>query len=144
VQESTWPSVGDELPPLTKQFERSQLVVFAAGSGDFNPLHFDPNWPQARVIGDNIVHGRLKYASLGQLVSNWLGHRGSVRRIAASYRGMDYCGQQLTCRGRVTAISDDEGQRVVDLELWTENASGERTTVGAAEVVLTAPPSDMT
>ena len=55
VQESTWPSVGDELPPLTKKFERSQLVVFAAGSGDFNPLHFDPNWPQARVIGDNIV-----------------------------------------------------------------------------------------
>jgi hypothetical protein len=64
----------------------------------------------------------LKYTSLGQLVSKWLSHRGTVRRIAASYRGMDYCGRPLTRRGRVTDIAEDEGQRIGDLELWTENA----------------------
>ena len=129
-------SVGDELPPLTKVLDRSQLVKYAAGSGDFNPLHFDPEFPQAISIGDNIVHGRLKYAALGQLVSDWLGHRGWVRRISAQYRGMDRRGAAFTCKGRVSALREDGGNKVVELELWTESAEGRRTTSGTAEVVL--------
>jgi len=136
VHTSTQPAVGDELEPITKELDREQLVKYAAGSGDFNPLHFDPDFPQARDIGDNIVHGRLKYAALGQLVSEWLGHVGFVRRISASYLGMDRRGETFTCRGRVTAVRVADGRNVVELELWTENSEGKRTTEGAAEVVL--------
>lgn len=77
MSESATIAVGDELPPLTKTLDRLDLVKYAAGSGDFNPLHYDPDFPQARDIGDNIVHGRLKYAALGRVVSDWLSHRGS-------------------------------------------------------------------
>ena len=129
--------MGDELPPITKTPGRLDLVKYAAGSGDFNPLHYDPDFPQAREIGDNIVHGRLKYAALGQLVSDWLGHRGFIRRISASYRGMDHRGQSFTCHGRVTGVSEEHGRRIVELELWTEAADGRRTTEGAAEVAFT-------
>jgi acyl dehydratase len=130
------PAVGDELEPITKTLDREQLVKYAAGSGDFNPLHYDPDFPQARDIGDNIVHGRLKYAALGQLVSDWLGHAGFVRRISASYLGMDRRGEPFTCRGRVSGVRQEDGRNVVELELWTENSEGKRTTEGAAEVVL--------
>lgn len=129
-------SVGDLLEPLTKGPDRSQLVKYAAGSGDFNPLHFDPDFPQAIEIGDNIVHGRLKFAALGQLVSDWLQHEGWVRRLSAQYRGMDRRGAQFTCRGQIAALRDERGMKLVALELWTENRDGERTTVGNAEVVL--------
>ena len=129
-------SIGQELPPLTKSPDRVHLVQYAAGSGDFNPLHYDPEHPQAREIGENVVHGRLKYAALGQLVSDWLGHRGWVRRISARYSGMDRRGETFTCRGRVVGVRDDGARTLVDLELWTESASGARTTVGEAEVVL--------
>jgi acyl dehydratase len=132
------PAVGDELEPVAKTLDRSQLVLYAAGSGDFNPLHFDPEFPQAVDIGDNIVHGRLKYAALGQLVSDWLGHAGFIRRLSASYRGMDRRGETFTCRGTVTSVRDEDGRRVVELELWTESADGRRTTEGAAEVVFDA------
>ena len=130
-------AVGDELPPITRTLDRLQLVLYAAGSGDFNPLHYDPDFPQARQIGDNIVFGRLKYAALGQLVSDWLGHQGFIRRISASYRGMDRRGQSFTCRGRVTGLRQERGQRIAELELWTEGSDGRRTTEGTAEVVLT-------
>ena len=33
-------NVGDELPTLTKAPDRAQLVLYCAGSGDFNPLHW--------------------------------------------------------------------------------------------------------
>ena len=128
--------VGDELPPITKTLDRLHLVLYAAGAGDFNPLHYDPDFPQARQIGDNIVFGRLKYAALGQLVSDWLGHQGFIRRISASYRGMDRRGQSFTCRGRVTGLREEQGTGIVELELWTEGVDGQRTTEGAAEVAM--------
>jgi acyl dehydratase len=130
------PGVGDELPALEKAPDREQLVKYAAGSGDFNPLHYDPDFPQARAIGDNIVHGRMKYAAMGQLVSDWLGHRGWIRRITAQYRGMDNRGATFTCRGRVVDVRDEGGARVVEVEVWTEDANGATTTTGRAEVVL--------
>jgi acyl dehydratase len=129
-------SVGDELPALAKSPDREQLVKFAAGSGDFNPLHFDADFPQALELGDNLVHGRLKYAAMGRLVSDWLGHEGWIRRISARYRGMDLRGAEFTCRGRVTDLREEGGFQIVELELWTENAEGTRTTIGSAEVVL--------
>ena len=130
-------NVGDTLPELTKTPDRSQLVKYAAGSGDFNPLHFDPDFPQARQIGDNIVHGRMKYASLGELVSNWVGHSGWISTVACQYRGMDLRGATFVCKGRVVAKREEGDRKEVDLELWTEDSSGNRTTPGTATVVLT-------
>ena len=63
----TWDGIqeGQALPPLDKQPGVTQLVKYAAGSGDFNPLHHDYNFPQAKQLGSIIVHGRFKYAALG-------------------------------------------------------------------------------
>ncbi len=127
---------GDELPELHKKPGVSQLVKYAAGSGDFNPLHHDYAFPQAQQIGSIIVHGRFKYASLGQLVSDWLGHGGRIRKIACQYRGMDMPDQEMVCGGRVTRKWEEEGARLVELELWTRNAEGKNTTPGAAILAL--------
>ena len=131
------PTVDDELPPLTKTPDREQLVKYAAGSGDFNPLHYDPDFPQARETGANIVHGRMKYAAMGQLVSDWLAHRGWIRRITAQYRGMDRVDATFNCRGRVVDVREQDGRRIVELEVWTEDDQGATTTTGRVEVVLT-------
>jgi acyl dehydratase len=128
--------VGDLLPTITKKPGRLQLVQYAAGSGDFNPLHYDADFPQAKAIGDNIVHGRMKYAALGEVVSNWLGHSGTIRTVSCQYRGMDMQGAEFSCAGVVTAKRNEGGLKLVDIELWTENAAGQRTTPGAAVVAL--------
>jgi acyl dehydratase len=126
--------IGEEIPPLERQPGRLELVLFAAGSGDFNPLHFDPDHPQAREIGDNIVHGRLKYAALGELVVRWLAHTGRIRSITAQYRGIDRRGRRFICRG--TVVSKQAADRSVDVDIWTEDDQGNRTTRGRAVVVL--------
>lgn len=135
-------AVGTELPALVKAPDREQLVKYAAGSGDFNPLHYDADFPQARTLGDNIVHGRMKYASLGQLVSDWLGSDGRIVSLGANYRGMDMRGAKFVCRGQVAGKREEGGRRLVDLELWTESeapdSSVQRTTTGTATVELTA------
>lgn len=134
----TWDSLkeGSEVSELNKGPGVTQLVKYAAGGGDFNPLHHDYAFPQAKEIGSIIVHGRFKYAALGELVSNWLGHAGSVRKISCQYRGMDMPDQAFVCKGSVLRKWVEAGEKMVELEIWTENAEGKRTTPGAAVVVL--------
>ncbi len=131
-------NVGDALPSIDKKMERLQLVQYAAGSGDFNPLHYDADFPQAKVIGDNIVHGRMKWAALGQCVSDWVGHSGLVVRLGCQYRGMDMRGAPFTVKGKVTGKREEGGRKLVDIDVWSETADGKITTPGTATVALNA------
>ena len=134
----TWESIkeGDTLPELRKTPGVTQLVKYAAGSGDFNPLHYDYGFPQAKEIGSIIVHGRFKYAALGELVSGWLGHRGRIRKISCQYRGMDLPNHEILCRGRVARKWEEGGAKLVELTLWTEDDAGRKTTPGQAIVEI--------
>jgi hypothetical protein len=73
---------------------------------------------------------------LGELVSNWLAHTGRIKTIGCSYRGMDMQGKTFTAKGTVVAKREQDGKKLVDLEIYVENASGARTTPGTATVVL--------
>lgn len=134
----TWESIkeGDALPELRKTPSVTQLVKYAAGSGDFNPLHHDFQYPQCRQLGSIIVHGRFKYAALGELVSNWLGHRGRIVKLSCQYKGMDLPDKEVVFSGKVVRKSETDGRKLVELQLSTINADGQQTTPGQAVVVF--------
>ena len=134
----TWDSIADgqPLPPLDKQPGVTQLVKYAAGGGDFNPLHHDFAFPQSKALGSIIVHGRFKYASLGEVVSNWLGHAGRIKLLSCQYRGMDFPEKPMACGGVVKRKWVEGGEKLVELELWTKNEKGQSTTPGSAVVAL--------
>ncbi|MCP4749948.1 MAG: hypothetical protein GY866_03575 [Proteobacteria bacterium] len=135
---STWETIkeGDALPELKKKPGVSQLVKYAAGSGDFNPLHHDYNNFQSKAIGSIIVHGRFKYAVLGEAVSNWLGHNGRIKKISCQYRGMDFPDKELTCKGTVDKKWEENGEKLAELSVWTDNEEGKNTTPGTVIVVF--------
>jgi len=127
---------GDALPELRKKPGVSQLVKYAAGGGDFNPLHHDYNFPMAKALGSIIVHGRFKYAALGELVSNWLSHQGRIKKISCQYRGMDYPDKEMTLKGEVKRKWEEGGEKLVELSVWVENEAGAVTTPGMAIVAF--------
>lgn len=129
-------TAGQELPPLVKQPTTQQLVMWAAVSGDFQTLHFDKDVAQARGFKAVVVPGYLTLAFLGQLVTDWIGVEGTLKKIFGSYRGMHHPGADIICRGKVTNKEVVEGEHRIELEIWAENSQGERTTPGSALVVL--------
>ena len=136
----TWSDVqeGQELPVLKKNPSTQQLVQWAAGSGDFYQIHYDKDFAQGTGLPGLIVHGALKNAFLGQLVHDWIGNNGRIKKYACSYRGMDYPGQEILCKGVVRKKYEENGERLVDVEVWTENPEGQKTTPGSATLVLKA------
>ena len=126
------PKVGDELPELIKHPTTRQLVQYAGAQGDFYEIHYDQDFARGVGLPGVILHGLLKAAFLGQLLTDWLGEEGTLKTFEVSYRGTDVPGRPYRSRGRVTKV---EGPHV-ELEVWGEDPDGNRTTVGSAAVEM--------
>jgi acyl dehydratase len=126
--------VGQELPELVKHPTTRQLVQYAGAQGDFYEIHYDQDYARSVGLPGVILHGLLKAGFLGQLLTDWIGDRGTLKTFEVSYRGTDMPSHPYTCRGRVMRV---EGKQV-ELEVWGEDEDGKRTTVGTATVELSS------
>ncbi len=127
---------GTELPSLVKNPTTQQLVKYAGASGDYYQIHYDKDFAKNNELDDVILHGALKNAFLGHLVTKWMGPEGDLKRLACQYRGMDIPGNPITAKGVVTRKYQEQGANLVDCEIWLENKDGEKTTPGSATVAL--------
>jgi hydroxyacyl-ACP dehydratase HTD2-like protein with hotdog domain len=124
--------VDQVLPEVVKHPTTRQLVQYAGAQGDFYEIHYDQAYAQSVGLPGVILHGLLKAAFLGQLVTDWLGDRGTLKTLEVSYRGLDRPGRPYRCRGRITKVDGDQ----VELEVWGEDSAGTRTTAGTATVEM--------
>ena len=129
-------SEGMAIQTLEKRPGLRQLVMYAGASEDYYEVHYDRDFAKTHGLPDAIVHGALKSGFLGQLLTDWIGDRGRIRKLEVQYRGMDIQGEAIDCKGRVTRRFQEDGQDLVECEVWTENPSGDRTTRGTALVSL--------
>ena len=129
---------GSEIPALVKQPTTRQLVMWAGASGDYNPIHYDADFARGRGLPGVIVHGQLVGSFLGQLITGWMGEGGVLRKFGCSYKGMNYPGETITCKGAVSKKYTEGGQHLVKLSLWAENTSGEKTVTGTAVIAIPA------
>ena len=123
-------TVGEEIPELVKHPTTQQLVQYAGASGDFYQIHYDQDFARSVGLPGVILHGLLKAAFLGQLVTDWLGDRGTLKAFEVSYRGIDVPGKPYRCRGRITKVDGN----AAELEVWGEDEAGQKTTLGTATV----------
>ncbi|MBN1176133.1 MAG: acyl dehydratase [Dehalococcoidales bacterium] len=127
---------GSELPALVKYPTTMQLVKYAGASGDYYQIHYDKDFAVANGLPGVIVHGWLALSFLGQMVTDWLGEKGTLDKLAGSYRGMNPVHEDIICNGKVTRKYVEDGKNLARLEIWAENPRGEKTVTGSAVVTL--------
>ena len=127
---------GMELPTVEKNPTTQQLVKYAGASGDYYQIHYDQEFAKANGLPNVILHGALKNAFLGHLMTNWVGEHGTLRKLSAQYRGMDVPGTPIYAKGVVTKKYVENGENLVECDIWLENHKGEKTTPGSALVAL--------
>ena len=143
-------SIGQDIPSLTKVATTLMLVKWAGAYGDYNPLHYDNDFAvNFMKTGGIIVHGTLKRQWLIQMLTDWVGDDGWLKRIQTSFKAMDYPRRMKTlagpedgdtwqCKGKVTGKSENGSQHIVECDIWLENSKGEITTSGTATLLLPA------
>jgi hydroxyacyl-ACP dehydratase HTD2-like protein with hotdog domain len=127
---------GMEVPALVKYPTTMQLVKYAAASGDFYQIHYDKDFALANGLPGIIVHGWLALAFLGEMVTGWIGDKGTLLKINGSYRGMNRVHEDLICNGKVTKKYTENGHNCAKLDIWVENPQGDKTVTGNAVIAL--------
>lgn len=117
--------VGEEIPERTTIVDRAQLVQYAGASGDFNPIHWNPEFAQMVGLPGVIAHGMFTMALVARAVGEWAGDPGAVRRISVQFRKEVLPEEKVVAKGRV--VEKDEDQRTARLELWAEIERGGKT-----------------
>ena len=117
--------VGDQVPAQTQTIEQAQLIQYAGASGDFNPLHWQPEFAaQVSPTGGIIAHGMLNMGIVGRVATAWAGAPEKVRKLSASFRAPCPVGATVTFGGEVIEL--DEQQRTATLAVWAELEDGSK------------------
>jgi acyl dehydratase len=127
---------GQDILTLEKTPTTRTLVQWAGASGDYFELHYDKDFAKSLGNADVLVHGRLEAAYLTQLLTDWIGEKGQIKKMSVQYRGNAFPGQKLLCKGKVTKKYKQGSENLVDLEIFVENPQGQKVTPGTATVAL--------
>lgn len=129
-------AVGSEITPLVKQPTTRQLVMWAGASGDYYSIHYDKDFAQSKGLPGVIVHGQLVGCFLGQLMTDWMGEQGSLRKLTCGYKSVNFPGETLICKGKINKKYVEDDGHYIECNLWVENTKGEKTVSGKALVTL--------
>lgn len=128
--------VGDALPRLVKPpVTHLQLVRYAGASGDFNPLHTDPQVGEKIGTGGIIAHGMLIMGFVGEFLSDYVGPH-ALRKFGVRFRGMTHLGDEITCTGTITHKYEADGEARIEGKVQAADQHGDVKVTGTFVAAL--------
>ena len=125
---------GDSIQELKVTPDKYLPHRYAGASGDFNPIHIDPEFAKAVGLPGNILHGLYGMAQVARAAEEAAGNDPRrLKRLSVQFRGMGFPEQEIVVTGTVKSVSD--GSAVIE----TEAAQGENKIIRNAEAEIELP-----
>jgi acyl dehydratase len=121
---------------LVDDLTRTQIVMYAGASGDYNPLHTDDKFTR-EVAGypGVFAHGMLTMGMTGRVLTDWFGD-GRLTRYGVRFVKQVWPGDRLTATATIDALRDEGGARYADVSVVTVNQDGDIVVSGSATARL--------
>ena len=126
---------GDSAPEFSHELGRTDLVMYAGASGDFNPMHTDEVAAQAAGLPSVFGHGMFTMGLLGKAITDYVGV-GNLKLYKVRFTKQTWPGEKLTTKVTVAKKYDEHGEHRVDLECSVVNDEGEAKVAGTAVAAL--------
>jgi 3-hydroxybutyryl-CoA dehydratase len=98
---------GDSLPELKVTPDKYLPHRYAGASGDFNPIHIDPEFAKAVGLPGNILHGLYSMAQVARAHTEAAGgDPRALKRLSVQFRGMGMPEQEIVVSSTVTDADD--------------------------------------
>lgn len=121
---------------VCRNLSRTQIVQYAGASGDYNPLHSDEIFTtQVAKYPSVFAHGMLSMGMTGKMLTNWVGD-GRLKSFGVRFTSQVFPGATLTAKATVTAIREEDGDKIVDLDVSTTDEAGTEVIKGTASAVV--------
>ena len=122
---------GDSIPELKVTPDRYLPYRYAGASGDFNPIHIDPEFAKSVGLPGNILHGLWMMAQVARGSAQLAGgDPRALKRLSVQFRGMGFPEQELVVSGTIKQVT--EGRVVID----TVAAQGDNQVIRNAQAEL--------
>ncbi len=117
---------------VVENLSRTQIVMYAGASGDYNPLHSDEVYTtQAAGYPSVFAHGMLTMGLTSKMLTNYVGD-GRLTKFGVRFTNQVWPGDTLESTATIAAIREEGGQKLVDLTLSTKNQDGKEVVSGSA------------
>ena len=121
-------NAGDQIPELKVTPDKYLPHRYAGASGDFNPIHIDPEFAKAVGLPNTILHGLYMMGLTACAATEAAGgDPKSLKRLSVQFRGMGAPETEIAVTGTVKAVED--GVATIDVVA----AQGENQTIRNAE-----------
>ena len=128
-------TAGDVAPEFAHELTRTDLVMYAGASGDFNPMHTDEVQAHAAGLPSVFGHGMFTAGLLGKAITDYVGV-GNLRNYKIRFTKQTWPGEVLTTHVTVLRTYEEGSERRVDLECTVTNQAGESKLSGVAVAAL--------
>jgi acyl dehydratase len=126
--------VGDVITQrLVEDLKRTQIVQYAGASGDYNPLHTDEIFT-TKVAGYPSVfaHGMLTMGMTGVMLTDHFGD-GKLTKYGVRFTSQVWPGDTLDATATVKRVFEQDGAKLVEVDVVTTNQNGVEVLKGYAE-----------
>jgi len=128
-------SEGDEAPVIQKELTRTDLVMYAGASGDFNPMHHDEVKAKEAGLPSVFGHGMYSAGLLATALTNYVGI-GTLTRYKVRFAKQTWPGETFITKISVTGKRKEGDQNLIDLDCQLVNQEGEVKVSGEATAAL--------
>lgn len=119
---------GDQIAELRVTPDKYTPHRYAGASGDFNPIHIDPEFAKAVGLPNTILHGLYMMGLVARAAIEAAGgDPRSLKRLSVEFRGMGAPETEIAVTGSVKSV--EGGNAVIDIVA----AQGENQTIRNAE-----------
>ena len=129
-------NAGDAIPELRVTPDKYLPHRYAGASGDFNPIHIDPEFAKQVGLPSNILHGLWSMAQVARAISAAAGgDPRSLKRLSVQFRGMGLPEKEVVVTG---TVKESSGERAL-IEAEAEQDGNRIVRNAEAEVALPRP-----
>ena len=117
-------NVGDTLPPLEIPVTRTLIVAGAIASRDYQDVHHDAELARRKGSPDIFMNILTTNGLVGRYVTDRLGPRTVLRKVAIRLGAPNHPGDTMVLRGTVTAVDGS----TVEIRVTGTNGLGHHVT----------------
>jgi len=120
-----------------RRHEGADMMDSKTGLADVPELvHMEDSRAQTIGIPGAYDYGCQRISWLGNVITNWMGDDGFMKRLDATLKRFNIVGDTHWMKGKVVKKYVENEEHLVDIECWGENQRGETTLPGSATVRL--------
>lgn len=129
--------VGEEIPSISiGPLSHTMFLFIASSHHDWYPGHHDVEYARDQGLPDIFMNATWQQALLARVLCEWAGPNCLPKRIKYRMGRPIVRYDTVKARGVVTGKRVENGEHLVDLDIWLDKQDAEKVTTGNATVVL--------